>query len=149
VDHLDQYGHQICKMVNLVFFSIRSSISFVGRRAAVKVFDLRRIRPDVSPLSLANSFKEEVKMAYKMRDAKYHVVNIYGFDFDSERRVALMAMELGDQTLEDRAKYLNMTRPRNPQMRFIQDFILPKDRKNIWTQLVQIILVLNQHNIVS
>jgi len=88
-------------------------------------------------------------MAYKMRDAKYHVVNIYGFDFDSERRVALMAMELGDQTLEDRAKYLNMTRPRNQQIRFIQDFILPKDRKNIWTQLVQIILVLNQHNIVS
>lgn len=108
----------------------------------MKIFDLRRMRSDISPSSLGNSFKEEVKM----RDDKYHLVNIYGFDFDPERRVALMAMELGDQTLEDRAKYLNMTQGKHTTM---GDFISPKDRKSIWIQIVDIVLVLNQHNIGS
>jgi len=44
-----------------------------------------------------------------------------------------MAMELGDHTLEDRAKYLNMKQVRHTTM---GDFISPKDRKSIWTQIV-------------
>ncbi len=107
------------------------------------------MRSDISPSMLANSFKEEVKMSYKLRDAKYHVANIYGFDFDAEKRVALMAMELGDDTLEDRVKDLNMRQSRHPSMGMTNHLIPPKDRKNIWTQMVQIILVLDQHNIVS
>jgi hypothetical protein len=57
-----------------------------------------------------------------------------------------MAMELGDHTLEDRAKYLNMKQVRHTTM---GDFISPKDRKSIWIQIVEIVLVLNQDNILS
>jgi hypothetical protein len=116
----------------------------------VKVFDLRHLKGNIPAIALADSFQEEVKMAYKLRDAKYHVVNIYGFDFDAERHVALMAMELGDDTLEDRAKNLHIRHQRHDGLgMFGNDYISPKDRKSIWTQLVQIVLVLGQHNIVS
>jgi len=109
----------------------------------VKVFDLRQIR-DVPPEILVKSFKDEVKMAHRLRDAKSHVVNIFGFDFDPSRHVALLAMELGDETLESRAKQLHSTRNQLAH----HDFISSKDRKAIWLQLSQILFVLNQHHIV-
>lgn len=90
---------------------------------------------------------EEVKMAFRLRDAQYHVANIYGFDFDGERRLALMALELGDETLQDRANYLHHQHVSSGM--YNGDFISPIDRKSIWKQMVQIILVLHQHNIVS
>ncbi len=114
------------------------------------MFNFRRLRYYVNRLALVNSFEEEVRMTYQMRDAKYHVVNIYGFDFDLQRQLALMAMELGDDTLEDRVKKLHMMHPRYVGSGMSgDDYISAVDRKNIWVQLVNIVLELYRHNIVS
>jgi hypothetical protein len=94
------------------------------------------------------SFSDEVKMTYEMRDAKKYVVTMYGSDFDSQRRVALMAMELGNDSLKDRVKNLHRMRSGSDQI-IDSDYIPARDRKNIWIQLVNILLALHQHNIVS
>lgn len=113
----------------------------------MKVFNIGKLNGNISTRALVDSFQEEVKMSYRMRDAKYHVVYIYGFDFDIHRSLAFVAMELGDDTLEDRANYLHMNHRASPM--FNGDFISPTDRKSIWMQLVQIVIVLDQHKIVS
>jgi len=86
-------------------------------------------------------------MAYIMRGANNFVVNIYGFDFDSQRRVALMAMELGNDSLQDRVQNLHRMHPGSKMIG--NDYISAGHRKNIWIQLVNIILALHQHNVVS
>jgi serine/threonine protein kinase len=119
----------------------------VGRRAAVKVFDLRREGAHSNLRSLTSMFEQEVAMLYRLRDAKNHVVNIYGFDFDKQNRVALIAMELGDDSLEERVKKLHFKYDVSGPIS--GDYISARDRKYIWIQLVKILLALHQHNVVS
>ena len=89
-------------------------------------------------------------MGYRMRNARDHVVNIYGFDFDPPRHVALMAMELGDDSLQQRIKKLHRRQSGYSKTGTIRDdYISSKDRKNIWVQLVEIIMILHRNNIVS
>jgi hypothetical protein len=115
----------------------------------VKVFDFRRIRSDIKPSVLANSFTEEVRMAYRLRGSQSHVVTIYGFDFDGPRRVALVAMELGDDSLIERIVHLHQLRSKHLGKRIHDhDYISATDRKNIWVQFVGIIMTLQKLNIV-
>ncbi len=119
----------------------------IGDYAAVKVFDLRRLRHDINLITLAKSFDDEIKMAYAMRDATNYVVTIYGFDFDPQRHVALMSMELGNDSLEKRVEILHRM---NPESQMIDgSYISARDRKNIWIQLINIIFALYRHNVVS
>lgn len=79
-------------------------------------------------------------MIYRMREEREHVVTVYGFDVDSTRHVALLAMELGGESLLERAFRLHS--------RAEDDFIPTAERKNIWMQLVNILVILHRRNIV-
>ena len=68
----------------------------------------KELRVIFDPLTLMESFEKEIKMAYKMRKETRHVVTIYGFDFDPQRGLALMAMELGGDTLAKRIEVLHI-----------------------------------------
>ncbi len=107
-------------------------------------------------MTLMESFEKEVKMAYKMRQETRHVVTIYGFDFDPRSGLALMAMELGGDTLTKRIEALHMakdTRRRHHHMdgmlSILGDYISPRERKNIWVQLNNIVQTLHRHRVVS
>ena len=121
--------------------------SFLGQYAAVKVFDLSRLTKNADVLRLAKSFEDEVGMIYRMRTERQYVVTVYGFDFDAQRRVALLAMELGSESLEKRAQ--NLHQMNIGSRRIGDEFISAADRKNCWMQLVNIVIVLQRHNIVS
>jgi len=102
------------------------------------------------------SFEKEIKMAYKMRQATRHVVTIYGFDFDMRRGLALMAMELGGDTLAIRIEKLHATKDMarrhqraNGKLVGTGDYIPARDRKNIWVQLANIVQSLHNHRVVS
>jgi hypothetical protein len=91
-----------------------------------------------------------------MRKDTRHVVTIYGFDFDKRRGLALLAMELGGETLEKRINRLH--RMKNMERRRRQpdgitltgsDILSPHERKNIWVQLADIIQALHRHHVVS
>ncbi len=95
-------------------------------------------------------------MAYKMRQETRHVVTIYGFDFDMRRGLALMAMELGGDTLAARIEKLHavkdMARRRqqaNGKLVGSGDYIPPRERKSIWVQLANIVQSLHNHRVVS
>lgn len=129
----------------------------LGYPAAVKAIDISR--PEfsmVDRLRTIDSFEKEVKMAYRMRQATRHVVTIYGFDFDPRTGLALLAMELGGDTLTKRIEMLNYmksakgNRGSNDRFPISADFehISPIDRKNIWVQLVNIVQTLHQHRVV-
>jgi len=105
---------------------------------------------------LTESFEKEIKMAYKMRQETHHVVTIYGFDFDSRMGLALMAMELGGDTLVKRVENLHgiqdMQRKRHHRdgtMAISRDYIPSRERKNIWVQIVNIVQTLHRHHVVS
>src|ERR1700722_1042170 len=84
------------------------SFSFKGQRAAVKTFDLNRARSrNINSLMLVQSFLKEIKMAYMMRQETRHVVTIFGFDFSRSTGLALMAMELGGDSLAIRIEKLH------------------------------------------
>ncbi|UJR08395.1 hypothetical protein I4U23_012666 [Adineta vaga] len=131
------------------FGSVWAATRTDGARVAVKVFNLNRTKNYINVLALAKSFQDEVRMSYKMRFSTRHVVTIYGFDLDLRKRVALVAMELGDDSLEDRVRGLHLVHygPGGSGMTD-GDFIHPNDRKNIWIQLVSIILELARHKVV-
>lgn len=101
------------------------------------------------------SFEKEIRMAYKMRQETRHVVTIYGFDFDMNKGLALMAMELGGDTLAARIEKLHamkhMRRKTGPldEGPGSNEYILPRDRKNIWVQLANIVQILHRHRVVS
>ena len=110
------------------------------------------------PLTLISSFEKEIKMAYAMRQETRHVVTIYGFDFNARTGLALMAMELGGDTLSKRVERLHFMRDmqrrqhrgRDAMMTLPgRDFISSRERKNIWVQLVEIVLTLHRHRVVS
>ncbi|CAF1309839.1 unnamed protein product [Adineta ricciae] len=128
------------------FGSVWASSTPQGHRAAVKVFDLNRLRPGMNVNRLVQSFQDEVQMIYRMRGAERYVVHVYGFDFDAQRRVALLAMELGGESLQDRATNLYQSSLKSPMIG--DDFIPARERKHFWIQLVNIILVLHHYNIV-
>ncbi|UJR24403.1 hypothetical protein I4U23_005780 [Adineta vaga] len=128
------------------FGSVWASSTPQGQRAAVKVFDLNRLRPGMNIMRIVQSFQDEVEMIYRMRSARQYVVSVYGFDFDSNRRVALLAMELGSESLQDRAINLHFTNLKSAMIG--DEFISARDRKQFWIQLVNILLVLHQLNIV-
>ena len=95
-------------------------------------------------------------MAYKMRQETQHVVTIYGFDFDSRAGLALMAMELGGDTLAKRIEALHLVkdaRRRAHHRKTIAlssgDYIPTRERKNIWVQLNNIVQTLHRHRVVS
>jgi serine/threonine protein kinase len=107
-------------------------------------------------MELIESFNKEVTIAYKMRKETRHVVTIYGFDFDAQRGLALLAMELGGESLSKRIIRLhrmkNMERRRHRPDGMMQtggDFISPRERKNIWVQLADIVQALHRHHVVS
>ncbi|CAF3632228.1 unnamed protein product [Adineta steineri] len=119
------------------FGSVWASTTLDGRRAAVKVFNLRKLRRNINRLALINSFKAEVEMTSSMRNVTNHVVNIYGFDFDGRTKLAFIAMELGDQTLQDRVKELHRMHSQYIRSGMgDDDYISARERKNIWIQLV-------------
>lgn len=94
-------------------------------------------------------------MAYKMRQETRHVVTIYGFDFDSRSGLALIAMELGGDTLARRIEVLHTMKDatsywhsNDGTMARSGDYISSRDRKNIWMQLNNIIQTLHRHRVV-
>ena len=115
----------------------------------MKVFNLNQTRNLQGLLALAKSFQDEIRMSYKMRFSTSHVVTVYGFDLDLQRRVGLVSMELGDDSLEERVRTLHMMYY-SPNGRGMIDgeFIAPVDRKNIWFQIVNIALELVRHRVV-
>jgi len=96
-------------------------------------------------------------MAYKMRKETRHVVTIYGFDFDPRLGLALIAMELGGDTLAQRIERLHIMktmqkRRHHPDGKVAAasiDYIPSRERKNIWIQLANIVQTLNRHHVVS
>ncbi|CAF1566168.1 unnamed protein product [Adineta ricciae] len=128
------------------FGSVWAATRADGRRVAVKVFNLNQTRNLQGLLALAKSFQDEIRMSYKMRFSTSHVVTVYGFDLDLRRRVGLVSMELGDDSLEERVRTLHMMYY-SPNGRGMIDgeFIAPVDRKNIWFQIVNIALELFKH----
>ena len=139
------------------FGSVWSATTRSGRPAAVKTIDISgRTSSQFDPISLIDSFDKEITMAYKMRQETQHVVTIYGFDFDVKSGLALMAMELGGDTLANRVEKLHRIRDARRKhadgravLRKGTDYISAADRKNIWVQLVNIVLTLNRHHVVS
>lgn len=124
---------------------------------AIKTIDInRRARGGISdPRQLVDSFQKEVKMAYKMRQETQHVVTIYGFDFDPRRGLAMMAMELGGDTLAKRIEILHGMDAAARVQHFFDgsmsrsgDYISPMERKNIWTQLNNIVQTLHRYRVV-
>ena len=106
-------------------------------------------------IELIDSFDKEVKMAYRMRQETRHVVTIYGFDFDPRTGLALVAMELGGDTLSKRVEILHMLKNATNQhgsmdmlSRRGRDYISPMDRKSIWVQLMNIVQILHRHHVV-
>ncbi|CAF3537327.1 unnamed protein product [Rotaria sp. Silwood1] len=139
------------------FGSVWSAVTPLGHPAAVKTIDIsgRKISGISNPHSLAESFQKEVTMAFKMRKETRHVVTIYGFDFDMYRGLALMAMELGGDSLAQRIEQLHNMKDMKSQYRRmdgmmtrIGDYIPSRERKNIWKQLVNIVQALHRHYVV-
>lgn len=140
------------------FGSVWSAVTPIGRPAAVKTIDVsgQTGGNSLDAHTLMESFQKEIRMAYKMRQETRHVVTIYGFDFDPRSGLALMAMELGGDTLAQRIEKLHHMR--DMQQRYhrhdfsttvSKDYISARDRKNIWTQLVNIVQTLHRHRVVS
>ena len=145
---------KLTRTMSIALNSVRS----IGQPAAVKTIDLnRRGSGQFDPLTLINSFEKEIKMAYAMRQETRHVVTIYGFDFNARTGLALMAMELGGDTLTKRVERLHYMkgmqrrqhRGRDAMMMSGRDYISSRERKNIWVQLVEIVLTLHRHHVVS
>ncbi len=94
-----------------------------------------------------NSFENEVKMANRMRDEINHVVTIYTYDFNQQKRMGLIVMELGNEPLKTRVENLHQMHLRSGNNDY--DYISAQDRKNIWIQLFNIVFALHRHNVVS
>jgi hypothetical protein len=116
----------------------------------------RRARGSFNPSELIDSFNKEVTMAYRMREQTQHVVTIFGFDFDPRRGLALLAMELGGDTLTKRIAKLHMRKNMTRRHRRFDgrpgiggDYISPHERKNIWIPLCNIIQTLHKYHVVS
>lgn len=131
---------------------------YIGHSAAVKAIDVsgRTTGSSFDPAVLIESFHKEVTMAYKMRQETRHVVTIYGFDFDARSGLALMAMELGGESLADRIEMLHVvhnTKRAHTRMdgttAISGDYISSRERKNIWMQLNNIVQTLHRHHVVS
>lgn len=132
------------------FGSVWSATTASGRPAAVKTIDISgRTSSQFDPVSLIDSFNQEVKMAYRMRQETRHVVTIYGFDFDMPSGLALMAMELGGDTLAVRIEKLHLMKQAEAIVPKGTDYIPTGERKNIWRQLVKIVLALDRYDVVS
>ncbi|UJR07804.1 hypothetical protein I4U23_012088 [Adineta vaga] len=138
------------------FGSVWSAQTPQGRSAAVKTIDISgRDGNQFEPTMLMESFEKEIRMAYKMRQETRHIVTIFGFDFDMKRGLALMAMELGGDTLSTRIEKLHAMKNvhrKNLTMDGMDgshgDYISPRDRKNIWIQLANIVQTLHRHRVV-
>lgn len=150
MEHLHLSGHLLHRKVNNLFLLAKLFLSifeFIGYRAAVKMFDFSITKHGLPKNVLMLSYAQEVKMALKIRNVERHVVTIYGFAYDPARNFASIAMELGEDNLEVRVKDLHKIYETSKMIN--KDYISSIDRKNIWIQLVEIILVLHRYNIVS
>ncbi|UJR32399.1 hypothetical protein I4U23_019861 [Adineta vaga] len=134
------------RLGNGSFGSVWISTTPSGFYAAVKVFDLRRRKHASKALQLTRSFETEIQMAYEMRNAGNYAATIYGFEFDRQRNVALIAMEIGDDSLKDRVQSLHQTHKASETTGY--DYISAVDRKNIWLQLVDIVLALDRLHVI-
>ncbi|CAF0862103.1 unnamed protein product [Adineta steineri] len=137
------------------FGSVWSATTSRGHSAAVKAIDISgRSGNQFDATTLMESFEKEIKMAYRMRKETRHVVTIFGFDFDMAKGLALMAMELGGDTLTVRIEKLHAMKDMQrlnldtAEMTPVTDYISPRDRKNIWIQLANIVQILHRHHIV-
>ena len=92
-----------------------------------------------------NSFTTEVKMAKKMRNETRHIVTMYGYEYIPRHGVGFIAMELSNESFLDRIQNLHQTQLRSR----MSDYISPRERQRIWSQLVSVILALHQHGVVS
>ncbi|CAF3759764.1 unnamed protein product [Adineta steineri] len=128
------------------FGSVWEAVTPNGEYAAVKVYDFHRRGRNINSAQIGQSFEAEVRMAYAMRHETNFAVTMYGFDFDPDQRLGFMAMELGDDSLKDRAQYLHQIRVDSGKPGY--DYISAADRKYIWVQLVDIILALHRHRII-
>ncbi|CAF1646541.1 unnamed protein product [Adineta ricciae] len=152
----DQSYTLISRLGGGAFGSVWSARTAGGRSAAVKAIDISgRDGNQFEPTMLMESFEKEIRMAYKMRQETRHVVTIFGFDFDMKKGLALMAMELGGDTLSTRIEKLHAVK--NAQRKIpiydemngpSSDYISPRDRKNIWIQLANIVQTLHRHHVV-
>lgn len=108
---------------------------------------MNRFRNGINAEGLVGSFAHEVGMLYRMRNETQHVVTIYGFDFAVNRRAALLAMELGGESLAERAKTLHRMNVGSEKSG--DEYIPAAERKAFWIQLVNIAIVLHQNGIVG
>ena len=131
---------------------------YLGHPVAIKAIDVsKRGKPgQLDSTNMVQSFQKEVKMAYKMRQETRHIVTIYGFDFDPRRGLALMAMELGGDTLQNRIEILHGMKDAAARHRHVfdrsasgsEDYISTIERKNIWFQLNNIVQTLHRYRVV-
>jgi serine/threonine protein kinase len=94
-----------------------------------------------------NSFENEIKMTSRMRDEINSVVTMYTYDFNQQKRMGFIVMELGNESLKDRVESLHQMHLRTASNDY--DYISAQDRKNIWIQLFNIVSALHRHNVVS
>ncbi len=157
---MDPYGQLFHLMVSVIpsFWFTTSYFEYIGTSAAIKTIDVgsRTGGGEFDRFTLVESFQKEITMAYKMRKETRHVVTIYGFDFDPRTGLALMAMELGGDSLAKRIKVLHMAKDMKRRRHHndgtvsrSSDYIPSRERKNIWVQLVNIVQTLHRHRIVS
>ncbi|UJR19464.1 hypothetical protein I4U23_022595 [Adineta vaga] len=128
------------------FGSVWASSDVNGNYVAVKVFDLNRFRQNVTTQEILKSFKDENEIICQIRNVHQYIIEVYGYDFDAHRNVILVSMELANESLTNRVQYLHENISKSNLLR--NDFISAKDRKDLWIQLVNILLVLHQFNIV-
>ena len=134
----------------------------IGRRSAVKMVSIsgRGGNNIFDPPTLVKSIEKEIRMAYTLRRATQHVVTIYGFDFDPRTGLALMAMELGGDTLTKRIQMLHMMKDArrhhhhhhrhymDGMISKAGDYIPSRERKDIWIQLHDIVKALHHYGVV-
>ncbi|CAF1492428.1 unnamed protein product [Adineta ricciae] len=124
--------------------SVWKSVTPNGKYVAVKVFDFNRAKNPMGYNDRLNSFTTEVKMARKMRNETRHIVTMYGYEYIPRHGVGFIAMELSNESFLDRIQNLHQTQLRSRA----SDYISPRERQRIWSQLVNVILALHQYGVI-
>jgi serine/threonine protein kinase len=115
-------------LLNLKRFSCR-----IDAPVAIKVVSLATFSTGEGQM-LSESILTEIEMSKRLARASNHVVHMYDFDFDRQRGLAFLVMELGEKDLEKALKERSR--------------LTPPERKEIWRQLIDIALVLHRSKIV-
>ena len=71
-----------------------------------------------------NVMFNEMRAAKNLRKSSSHIIDVYDFDLHSQTRLAFFVVERGQQNLETALQ--------------VRGKLLPKDRKELWRQLLDI-----------